>query len=117
MKCLNKKFNKYIAFIFTSFILTVIMTGYFTVSNVFAATPESSFEFDSSTGTITKYIGNETDVVIPDKIGGVVVTTIGNYAFAHCRELTSITIPNSVISIGSYTFWECINLKSTGATR
>ncbi len=31
----------------------------------------SDFEFNSSTGTITKYIGNGGDVVIPSAIGYV----------------------------------------------
>ena len=38
------------------------------------------------------------------------VTSIGSYAFAYCYNLTSITIPNSVISIESYAFYSCIRL-------
>ncbi len=40
------------------------------------------------------------------------VTTIGSYAFEDCSGLTSITIPNSVTSIGSYAFGECSGLTS-----
>lgn len=32
------------------------------------------------------------------------MTTIGNYAFCWCKNLTSITIPNSVTSIGTEAF-------------
>ncbi|MCG8578814.1 MAG: hypothetical protein MI866_02790, partial [Bacteroidales bacterium] len=42
---------------------------------------ESDFRFNTSTGTITYYTGTDEVVVIPDKIGGVDVTSIGNYAF------------------------------------
>ncbi|MBR6940636.1 MAG: leucine-rich repeat domain-containing protein, partial [Clostridia bacterium] len=47
------------------------------------------------------------DLEIPGTIEGYPVTSIGNYAFNRCTELTSITIPDSVISIGDVTFYGC----------
>ena len=35
------------------------------------------------------------------------VTTVSDYAFSGCTSLTSVTIPSSVINIGSYAFNEC----------
>lgn len=36
------------------------------------------------------------------------VTRIGEYTFTHCSGLTSVTIPNSVTSIGKSAFQDCI---------
>ena len=46
-----------------------------------------------------------TDLVIPDG-----VTTIKNYAFAEYSGLISVTIPKTVISVGSAVFFNCYNL-------
>ena len=39
------------------------------------------------------------------------VTNIDDYAFYGCLDLTSVTIPESVTSIGAYAFGDCPNLK------
>lgn len=69
--------------------------------------------FDGTTYTVTAiedyaFLGCPflTNVIIPNS-----VTTIGNYTFADCG-LTSINIPNSVISIGEYAFDGCQKLNS-----
>ena len=41
------------------------------------------------------------------------LTAIGNYAFQSCTGLTSITIPNSVTTIGYQAFYNCSNLSVT----
>ena len=48
-----------------------------------------------------------TSVTIPNS-----VRTIGAYAFYNCRALTSVTIPNSVRTIGAYAFEYCSTLTS-----
>lgn len=80
----------------------------FTVT-VAAAT--NTFSFDLTTGTITEYNGTDTVVVIPSKINGVTVTTIGTDAFWGLN-ITSVTIPASVTEIGSNAFAGCTNLTS-----
>lgn len=103
----------------------------FTVT-VAAAT--NTFYFDETTGTITGYVESDTVVVIPSKINGFTVETIGHgafersavtsvtipdsvtaildRAFANCSQLTNISIPNSVTSIGFSAFEHCTSLKS-----
>lgn len=73
--------------------------------------PSRDFTFDATTGTITKYNGTDTVVVIPSKINGVTVTTIGTDAFLGLN-ITSVTIPDSVTEIGSNAFAGCTNLTS-----
>ena len=48
-----------------------------------------------------------TSVTIPNS-----VTSIGDHAFGMCESLTSVTIPNSVTSIGLYAFFGCSSLTS-----
>ena len=50
---------------------------------------------------------NLTSITIPDS-----VTSIGASAFSGCSHLTSITIPNGVTVISSYTFRGCSSLTS-----
>ena len=107
------------------------MGATFTVT-VAAAT--NTFDFNLTTGTITKYNGTDTVVVIPSKINGFTVETIGHgafersavtsvtipdsvtaihdSAFAYCSSLTNISIPNSVTAIGSFAFEGCTKLES-----
>ena len=60
---------------------------------------------------VTRYVGNDTNVIIPKTIelNGKTykVTTIGSHAYSNCTSLTSITIPSSVTTIGSYVFYNC----------
>ena len=52
------------------------------------------------------------DITIPSTLGGVKVTGIGKNIFDHCKEVTSVTIPEGVTSIGPGAFNFCHGLKS-----
>ena len=54
-----------------------------------------------------RYCKNLTFITIPNS-----VTSMESWAFAYCHNLTSITIPNGVTSIRSYAFQYCHNLTS-----
>lgn len=62
--------------------------------------------------TIIKYIGICNKVIIPDTIWGRVVTSIGKGAFRDCTSPRSVTIPDSVTSIGEMATSGCNSLKS-----
>lgn len=85
------------------------MGATFTVT-VAAAT--NTFDFNLTTGTITKYNGTDTVVVIPSTINSWPVTKIGEAAFQDNTTITSVTIPASVTEIGANAFAGCTNLTS-----
>ena len=85
------------------------MGATFTVT-VAAAT--NTFDFNLTTGTITKYNGTDTVVVIPSTISSWPVTKIGEDALKDNTTITSVTIPASVTEIGSNAFADCTNLTS-----
>ena len=84
--------------------------------------------------TILGYGGSGGTVTIPEKINGLPVTSIGDWAgtveclpksrlrsmllnitggtFHYCTNLTSVVIPNSVTSIGKYAFFLCKSITS-----
>ena len=76
---------------------------------------QSEYEYtvlDDGTVEITGYNGNDTDVVVPDKIDGKSVTSIGDWAFSDCTSVTSIKLPNSVTNIGESAFTGCDKLAN-----
>lgn len=67
------------------------------------------FPWDVSTSAWRNYKNEITRAVI-----GYGVTSLGNYAFYDCENLTSVTIPSSVTRINDDVFRDCENL--TGVT-
>ena len=84
---------------------------------------------------LVRYIGNSDNVMIPEKIGGLPVVSIGKEAFAgnkglvnaalpdsvleigdeafsDCRMLSKITLPKNLTKIGKYAFADCVKLES-----
>lgn len=53
----------------------------------------------------------DADLYIPSEIDGCKVTRIWGNAFRNCRNLTSVTIPDSVLEIGDASFSGCTNLE------
>lgn len=68
--------------------------------------------FDPAAGTITDCDTSVTVANIPGEINGTAVTSIGDYAFQNCANLTSVAIPDSVTSIGVLAFGGCTSLTS-----
>ena len=71
-----------------------------------------AYTSDGTAIIITDYTGAGGDVVIPDTIDGLPVTVIGQRAFYSIRDLTGITIPDTVTTIGQQAFHYCYGLRS-----
>ena len=77
-----------------------------------AATTSNGLVYTVQNGevTITGYTGTSVSVTIPSYIGGKPVRTIGDEAFYFgpyaTRKLTSVSIPNTVHTIGDMAFYE-----------
>ena len=108
------------------------------IQNVESSQKMFTYTISGSEATITGYTGSDTELTIPSEIvednkhytvitiGGTgfqgsnltsltipsSVTSIGANAFYNCDSLTSLTIPANVISIGSVAFENCNNLSS-----
>ena len=67
---------------------------------VFAANSQTPAIDASTTGTVT----------IPAEVNGYKVTSIGVNAFKNCRELTKVTLPESVTIINTDAFAGCVKL-------
>ena len=72
---------------------------------------EGDFEFDAQKAVITAYQGAGGDVVIPAEIDGVAVKVIGSDVFYNRGDVTSVIIPEGVISIAARAFYGCAGLS------
>ena len=85
-----------------------------------SVTDAASFELlenEDGTVTISRYIGTETDIVIPPQIGGKTVSAIGNVigttgAFEGCTNITAVVIPDGVTEIQDNAFYGCTSLET-----
>lgn len=82
--------------------------------NVYANTYEDlGYEITNGEVTITGCSWSaKGDLVIPDTVNGVTVTSIGDFAFCSCNSLTSIKISNNLKNIGQNAFDRCTSLTS-----
>lgn len=78
------------------------------------------YESNGSYATVIGYEGNKTDIVIARVYNGIPVSKIAAGAFKDNQNITSITIPDSVTTIGEYAFAGCGEINSitigTGVT-
>ena len=75
-------------------------------------TADYEYRIDGDHAVITGYTGSETNLVIPDEIGGYTVTEIGPFAFDGNDGILTVAIGNNVTAIGENAFNSCHNLAN-----
>lgn len=73
-------------------------------------TNEDYFVFDGS--AIDQYVGSDDVVRIPPRINGLKVREISEDAFNGNDTITTVILPDGVISVGDYAFAFCDNLET-----
>lgn len=62
------------------------------------------FVVTDNTATVTGYIGEEMEIVIPDELGGYFVTSIGTNAFSENTTVKKVIINDNILSIEDSAF-------------
>lgn len=134
-----KRFSKFICIILIlSICCTLVLTGCGKTKDGLEKVKSDEFEYSillDGSIEVTGYKGNAVSFEIPDSMGGLTVTSVGEYAFYEneaitkvvipqtvtnigegafscCSNLSEITIPESVVTIGEYAFDSCTSLTS-----
>ncbi|WP_313373200.1 InlB B-repeat-containing protein [Lysinibacillus pakistanensis] len=89
-------------------LLFTVIYFIFIVNPISAHANEADYVWTNNkdgTVKIKDYIGTNTSIIIPNELGGKVVTEIGMAAFGE-KNLTQVVIPDSVLKIGDFAFAE-----------
>jgi hypothetical protein len=91
----------------TALLISLVLVAAVCQAASAATSGDYTYEVTDNQATITCYAGPGGDITVPAALEGYPVTAIGDYAFANCTTIASITLPSGVTSIGRYAFYEC----------
>ena len=63
------------------------------------------------TYTITKWVDDSEEIVLPEKLSGFTIGGIADEVFRNRTNLKSVTLPGSLTTLGNSVFRDCTNLK------
>jgi len=112
MRIKNRMYRVFSILLLVAFSLLCIPT-IFSTKGYAATASDWTYQYNSDSGevTITKYNGSESDIVVPAVINGCPVTAIGDQAFTRNDSAASISIPDSVTSIGKWAIYDYNGLQ------
>lgn len=112
---MTKTFKKSLALILSVIMLMSVMP----MSLSLAATEgDFVYEVADDKATIIGYNGTETDIVIPETLGGYPVVAIGHKpgtnipVFHSNSDIVSVVLTDTIEELPSGSFWSCSNLKT-----
>ena len=81
--------------------------AYSTVGLKYTLSSEGTYYICTGLGT-----AEDSEIVIASEVNGKPVMAIKEWAFSDCKQIRSVHIPESVVSLGRYAFNNCTNLVS-----
>lgn len=105
---------KKLKFIVPAIAAAVMMSGNVFSSHALDYCGSLTYIVSGNEAVITGYKGSPEVIELPSQIEGKPVTEIRENAFYKCSTLKEIVIPESVLKIGNYAFFECTSLETAG---
>ncbi len=106
----------------TTGIITALLMTVLPINSVYAAESYNMADIDgytavyfldeNSDAVVTEIRGDFSEINIPQQIDGHNVTGIDRYAFFENTQLVSVSLPDTVQTIGDYAFSGCLSLEN-----
>lgn len=95
-------------------LVAILLVGTAIVGVNAETTNEYEYTVEDGVATITKYIGNSENVVIPSEINGYKVKSISFEAFRqdNCKVIKNVVVPEGVEEVSNWLFTGCTNMES-----
>jgi hypothetical protein len=92
--------------------LTMYCISFFYDIKMPLAVSDYKISFNEGSITLVEYVGEDSELIIPERILGIPVRHIGPHCFSNAPKVISITIPDKMTIIDESAFSECKNLES-----
>ena len=67
---------------------------------------------DGEAAFVVNYHGSDTEIVVPEELDGFPVVAIGEGSFNDNDRITSVELPEGIVSIGNIAFFRCVSLET-----